>query len=104
LFGGENLPVGLTTKNYTDSSVQLFPGDRIFLYSDGLTDVMNENQRLFGIDGLTNTIRNTPTDDLEQTLDNVHNAVNAWGNNRPLNDDFTLLAFHIQHDASIPHS
>lgn len=94
LLGGENLPVGLTTKAYSDASVQLHPGDRVFLYSDGLTDVMNADEKLFGLAGLTETVR-CADGNLDETLDRVSEAVNAWGGGRRLADDFTLLAFEI---------
>lgn len=96
LLGGENLPVGLTTKEYSDNAVQLQPGDRVFLYSDGLTDVMNEEQRLFGFDGLTNTVKRAGALELDQTLEAVHEAVHEWSGHRRFADDFTLLAFEIE--------
>ena len=95
LLGGENLPVGLTTEEYSDRSVQLHPEDRVFLYSDGLTDVMSPEQTLFGLSGLSDAVRNADTADLDQTLEHVYNAANHWGGGNRLADDFTLLAFEI---------
>ncbi len=98
LLGGENLPVGLTKKEYSDQSVQLHPGDRVFLYSDGLTDVMDSEQRLFGLAGFADAVRTSTATTLDQTLEHVSDATTLWSGGRRLADDFTLLAFELLED------
>lgn len=102
LLGGENLPVGLTTQEYVDRSVQLRPGDRIYLYSDGLTDVVNDEQKLFGFNRFADILVANRTNDLDRSLEAVDKAVAQWSVDDRLSDDFTLLAFQILGEGPAP--
>jgi phosphoserine phosphatase RsbU/P len=45
------LPIGIG-EDYEEHMVQLNPGDRIYLYSDGVTEMKNAEKRLYGMDNL----------------------------------------------------
>jgi serine phosphatase RsbU (regulator of sigma subunit) len=42
------LPIGILELDYRQVLVQLQPGDRLYLYSDSITDRMNEDGELSG--------------------------------------------------------
>lgn len=53
LLSGDNLPLGVfESENYSQSSLDLEPGDLLFLYSDGATEARNPEGEEFGIDRL----------------------------------------------------
>jgi phosphoserine phosphatase RsbU/P len=95
LLGGENLPIGLTNKCYIDHKIQLDRGDRVFLYSDGITDVPNPDQKLFGLEALTQTLQDARGVELERSLDHVLEAVGGWSGGRRAIDDLTLVALEV---------
>ena len=52
-LGCAGLPVGLfADAEYDEAEVEFGPGDRLYLYSDGVTDTVNETNEEFGITGL----------------------------------------------------
>jgi phosphoserine phosphatase RsbU/P len=50
MLEGGGMPVGLAPENtdYFEETIQLNPGDRLMLYSDGLGDAVNTTDQLFG--------------------------------------------------------
>ncbi|NBB96899.1 MAG: SpoIIE family protein phosphatase [Alphaproteobacteria bacterium] len=52
-LGDGGLPIGLLeSAEYTSFTARLWPGDRLFLYSDGITECANDAGAEFGDDGL----------------------------------------------------
>ena len=45
-------PIGITIADYEEHMVHLKPGDRLFLYSDGIVEAKDDRQRHFGTRGL----------------------------------------------------
>jgi sigma-B regulation protein RsbU (phosphoserine phosphatase) len=45
-------PIGITVADYQEHVVRLRPGDRLYLYSDGVVEAKDDRQRLFGTRGL----------------------------------------------------
>ena len=48
LLQGSGLPIGVGEGNYKEYTLRLEPGDRLYLYSDGLTEAMNADRHRFG--------------------------------------------------------
>ena len=45
-------PIGITHADYEEHTVRLKPGDRLYLYSDGIIEAKNARDQLFGTRGL----------------------------------------------------
>lgn len=71
---------------------RLGPGDRLFLFSDGLTDAMDRNETAFGeerLDLAVEAVRHRPVDAfVPELLD----AIAAYSGDTPQFDDMTALA------------
>lgn len=70
-------------------------GDSVLLYTDGLTEVLNIHNEEFGQERLAELVQqhaDRPAPDLLQAL---RRAVSAFGGNRPLADDITMVALKI---------
>lgn len=89
-------PVGLSSAAiYSEHLLQLAPGDRIFLYSDGITEATCTDCRFFGENRLLTTLQSFSENDLAGQIDNFTRFFFAsLGKNKP-KDDIALLAMQI---------
>ena len=70
--------------------VDLEAGDRIILYTDGLTDVFNSRGEMLGVEGLRNCIRETALLPFAQMKQGILDRVAAWRDGAPV-DDVSLV-------------
>lgn len=73
-------------------------GDLIVLLTDGITEMRNEQQRLFGVSGVVEAIRQSPDDSVETIFETIWQRVEAHGgrNIKRNADDRTLYVMRIQ--------
>ena len=88
-----NLPVGAIKQfPYKEQSLTLPPSSALILYTDGVTEAENSEERLYGKERLLNVIKNNrklaPRKMIETLLSDIGDYVK---NNEP-SDDITLLA------------
>ena len=74
---------------------KLSAGDRLMLYSDGLTDVWNGNDEILGVEGLEKIVRKAATASLHDMREAVIQGVNLYSAG-PLRDDVTLILAEIR--------
>jgi phosphoserine phosphatase RsbU/P len=81
---------------FDEGEVLLAEGDRLFLYSDGITEHMNPASELFGEQRLKQKITTWRRSSLDQACEKVIEALHDFGQGAPLRDDATLLGveFH----------
>ena len=90
------LPIGWFPEvEYDEFAAQLAPGDRLYLYSDGVTEAMNERQEDFGTAGLLGSLTATRGGPLRETVQALRRAVSRWRGQDGLEDDLTLLALEM---------
>lgn len=95
-LGGAGLPIGFfADADYDESEVPLGPGDRLYLYSDGVTEAMNDAQEDFGIAGMLESLTSTQGSPLNDTVQEIRRAVGRWRGREGLEDDLTLLALEV---------
>jgi sigma-B regulation protein RsbU (phosphoserine phosphatase) len=70
-------------------------GDRLMLYTDGLTEVWNENEEILGVEGLEKIVRKAATASLHDMRAAIIEDVNSYSA-RPLHDDITLILAEIR--------
>ena len=70
----------------------LSPGDMLFLYTDGVTEAMNEKREIFTGERLHAALSAQPTEKTaEEILAAVRGAVDAHANGAEPSDDVTML-------------
>lgn len=94
------LPIG-TIEEYTYHSqhLTLAPDDKIFLYTDGVTEAENPSSQLYGDDRLRETLNAMPTDVLNDpttTCQHLLNSIRAFANGAEQSDDITMLNFQLR--------
>ena len=89
-------PIGMfPDADYTEFVATLGRGDRVYFYSDGVTDAMNPADEDFGQTGLVETLATIRALPLDRTLRELRAAVGRWRGTNRLDDDLTLLALEI---------
>ena len=93
-----HLPLGVMDNMiYTTQETVLLSGESLFLYTDGLTEAMNESHEQFGLKrvekGLQDCIGNKPNV-AEKIIRTMTNRVNAFVDGAEQSDDLTMLAIH----------
>lgn len=88
-------PIGLTdlslAGNYAEAVLQFGAGERLYLYSDGVTDAKNEAGEEFGSDRLLTVLADTRSSPIAQSLDTLIGQLEAWRAGKPADDDVSVL-------------
>jgi PAS domain S-box-containing protein len=74
--------------------VQLEAGDRIVLYTDGLTDVFNSEGKMLGVGGVRRFVRETATLPLHEMRNAILERVAEWRKGQPA-DDISLILVEV---------
>jgi serine phosphatase RsbU (regulator of sigma subunit) len=90
-------PIGLGDDRFTESCLTLRPGDRLFLYSDGVVEASNPNEYVgqFGVERLLKVLNTTRSNSLEECLASLARSIADWCGNVPPHDDISVLAIEI---------
>ena len=72
---------------------KLQKGDFIFLYTDGVTEALNKEQKLYGDANLKNTLNNIKNENLEvqSIISEVKNNLDEYTQGEEQADDITML-------------
>jgi sigma-B regulation protein RsbU (phosphoserine phosphatase) len=90
------LPVGmLAGHGYGEREVQLAAGDLLFFYTDGVVEMENEADDMFGSDRLESLVSSSAGASADQVLTRVENAISAFRGHRDLYDDATMMAVTV---------
>lgn len=84
LGGYENI----TIREY---EIQLDPGDRLFVYTDGIPEARNEEQEQYGPDRLTENLNRAKDEPQEQVLRSMLDSVREFAGKEEQFDDITML-------------
>ena len=87
---------GLPDIPYTSHKLQLSHGDRIFLYTDGVTEAQNSERVLFGEERLLESLNRYGRKPMDQLLPAVRADVDAFVDGAEQFDDITMLAFEYR--------
>ncbi len=75
--------------------LQLEPGDRIVLYTDGITEVFNSRGEMLGIEGIREIVHQTSTLSAQEMKQGILDGVAAWRSGPP-SDDVSLVLVHVR--------
>ena len=91
-INGSGLPIGMIENaRFEDETVTLRKGDRLYFYTDGVTEALNAADEEFGYAGLAEEIGRHRDRPLREGLDLIADRVRDWSGGQ-LRDDVTLLA------------
>ena len=87
---------GMEGTAYTEHSVSLTKGDRLFVYTDGVTEATNAKNELYGEERLINYIRGMSASDIQERLNKIRADIDAFVNGVPQFDDITMLELSLK--------
>jgi len=96
ILENSSLPVGISDQaEYEDAEVVLQPGDRFWLYSDGLLEAMNSAGEQFGKDRFLSVVQDGASQSLNDSVQKALREVETWTGDCGPQDDISLVAFEI---------
>jgi len=81
----------LENLNASSETIQLKSGDEIVLCTDGITEAISTEDKLFGTDRLEDVLKNLKNPDPESTAQAILNAVKSFSGPNKQTDDITIL-------------
>lgn len=78
---------------YEQQSINLAPGDLMYLYTDGVSEAENSKHELFGIEAIAEELRHVFYLDARRIVAAVDEAMLRHASNYPQSDDITAMAF-----------
>lgn len=82
---------GMEGVTYTEYEFTLEPGDKLFLYTDGVPEATDAQDQLFGASRMIEALNREPEAAPERLLDNVREAVDGFVKEAEQFDDLTML-------------
>ena len=91
VLGLTNMLLGVQGGMREEACEQFGRGDRLVLYTDGITEVMNLDLVQFGDKRLQNIIQRTADNSPEQVADIIFDELDRFSAGRSIDDDMTLI-------------
>lgn len=96
LIDASGFPIGMVEEaDFEESVIDLKPGDRLYLYSDGLTEEINADREMFGDDRLLSAIADGQAHSLGDSVEMLVQKVIDWRGETHLQDDLSILAIGV---------
>lgn len=92
---------GMKNVNYINQTIEIKKGDKIFLYTDGVTEALNNDKELFSNDRLINCLNDgfvKNSTHAKDILDHVQSSVNKFTQGAEQADDITMLVIDYEED------
>jgi len=74
--------------------IELEPGERLIVYTDGLIEVFNSSEQMLGVEGLEELVRQSAPRSLPEMKQAILDGVAAWSQG-PLADDVSLVIVEV---------
>ena len=92
MIGEGGFPVGmLPAASYERLEFDLGPGDRLFVYSDGLVEAEDQDGEQFSEDRLRTLVRDAAAEPSDVLLGRLDDALRNWRGSETLDDDLSVL-------------
>ena len=76
---------------FHEHAFEIFPGDRLFVYTDGIPEAADSDRNMFGTDRMLETLNRDPDLPLEDLLNNLHREIEAFEEGTDQFDDITMM-------------
>ena len=83
---------GMENVLYKENELWLEPGDKLFLYTDGVPEATDSENALFGCDRMVDALNANKSDGVKEIIGDLRASVDAFVKDAPQFDDITMLA------------
>ncbi|MBQ6755880.1 MAG: serine/threonine-protein phosphatase [Oscillospiraceae bacterium] len=87
---------GLSGVKYKEYELNLSPGSKLFLYTDGLPEATDAKSELFGTDRMLEALKAVENEAPQAILEGVDTVVNRFVGDAPQFDDLTMLCLEFR--------
>ena len=87
---------GMDGVQYTEYEIDLKPGDKLFLYTDGIPEATDKDEKMFGVQRMLDALNKDPGADPRQILENVREDVDDFVMGAEQFDDMTMLCLEYK--------
>ncbi|MES0447436.1 MAG: PP2C family protein-serine/threonine phosphatase [Desulfobacterales bacterium] len=92
---GDTFPLGVLEKvDYQETQLELTPGDKVVLYTDGIVEAMNEKEEMFGFERLIEVVQGVRSMTADSLLKEVLDSINAFAGEAAQHDDLTVIVIN----------
>jgi sigma-B regulation protein RsbU (phosphoserine phosphatase) len=92
---GFPIGIGADASEFQQRPVALAAGDRLLLYSDGLTDAMNADGEVFGAARLIERVKELGRQSLDEMVRLLLEELSRWSGKPVFKDDVSMLAVEV---------
>jgi len=82
---------------FEEGEQRIDPGDKLFIYTDGIPEYEDERGQHYGQERFVNTLQQLRERPIAELVDGVIDALMAYGDNYPPRDDVTLLGIEMKY-------
>ena len=82
---------GMEHQKYQEYEIKLKPGDKLFVYTDGVPEATDANEELFGTDRMLEALNRNPKGSPKEVLSEVEQAIREFVNTAEQFDDLTMM-------------
>ncbi len=87
---------GMENSRYKEYELEFHPGDKLFVYTDGVAESTNVNNVLYGTDRMIAALNKAKDKQVKELLEFVHRDVDAFAGEAEQFDDITMLTLEIK--------
>ena len=87
---------GMPGVKYKEYELQLNPGDKLFVYTDGVPEAQDSEKKMFGMDRTVDTLNENREGSPKELLQSVRKAVDAFVGDAEPFDDLTMLCLEYK--------
>ena len=87
---------GYDSVKYREYSIQLEPGTKLFVYTDGLPEAADSENNMFGMDRVLEALNKNADASPQQLLDSVRHSVDEFVQDAEQFDDLTMLCLEYK--------
>lgn len=82
--------------HYQENQIRLHPGDKLVLYTDGVTEAQSPGDSFFGDDRLLTVLGNVKKSNQKELVAAIRTAIDTFENGKKHQDDATVLALSFK--------
>ena len=87
---------GLMDVPYKDYEIWMEPGDKLFLYTDGVPEATDKDEQMFGTKQMLNVLNQDPQASPQKILENVSSGIKDFVKEAEPFDDLTMLCIEYK--------